>query len=1762
MAPLLDPTKIFFVPDGNSKNFPFLTAGGIPQIDKKVDILVEAHNQVGILTSAGAYRISYRVSNTVGGTVIPERTLAVFNQFPEPDEFSKFNIVYALGSELNKGLYVVTNAGNQAPSATNGLSNAIENAWFTNAKSGANDGAGPLAAGDLARSEVESKYPEGKYTVGVVVDSFNGGSLTREQVVNVRNWRPDTFETKIKAADGVLKKVLRWIWDAAEGVYKKSTPLDVSMGPGTYTIEVTFSEPMVNPTLSIDTFGDVPVTSSEPTDLQKTFSGTFEIGGNSPIQDGLRTVTISAQDLGGDQILQKGPSTESINPATQLARGADGVLAGVGGSDTSVIFNVDRTAPTVQVFDDDFRGVLDGVFTESGEILVGGNDTVEGIAGSGIARISLKKTSTDGEAFDESKDFPEPPSTQSPQEDSVNFPMAGGQLPEGQYLAEVQDQAGNNTELYFEIRAPLLIFSDDQGSGVTRSPTVNVWALGAGTGEGRSIVIHQLRGGSAFREVSLAAGQLDISIPADTPGIVLKDGDKWYVGAIDASRREVVSRHLYIDRTLPALSLLQADTGDEGVIGPLRGDQTGHFYWLNNILTDGFIKGIEFIPTDEEGGIARLKIERIGPEAEVYWNQTYNPGTRGEVFSIAALKDCPAVGDAACEGSYLATLSDHTDLTTKVAFKVDSAPPRIQDLKLLIGADLAMGLEGRYTDAGSGVYDVTVTSGPPLPQLRRDQPRPDGPADTTIIKPLLSAEGNAVADNVNLFISARDASGNTHDRTVVGFNRHVQHGQPVIQGMTKENVWYPFGGLTAPEESLGSILREFHSVNSPVPGNIRVFVRSKPRTSPAGDAVVEYEGGGDVPATLVYAASTNEEGVFSVTNACTDCPMSLGPRAEIMYQASGLPSQPNYDFTMLFATAAITYPSISLLSGLNVKTTLSGVEVEFADVAPGPENRIGIINGLVTLPPAGYRLLPGGIKPFDVFTNASYTGEVKVTVLPHVLGSPFPSSGLARLFHMENGVWVDRTTSYSLERGLTATQSSVSPFGVFISTSILPPDSVPPSTTLSFSGGSVGAEGAAGIISAKAPPELSATDDDSGVDKIYFAVDPSSGLVTGGLSSGTAPLFSVYQGRVPLSPGRHTVSYGAVDLGGNFEVLKTTDVLVDATAPQAVLVSSGAAYVIDAVDPVVDGFASGVDKIQYLIDADPETCDGVATDTAAPRGTCANLFYEGPFALSVGTHTVLFVVNDAVGNGEEAVFSSYVVVAAPAPPVVLIPSTGPIGVPFTISGSSFGAYEGSSTRVKFGIAVAPLSVWNDATITGTIPGLSTGVYAVTIERQSGSTVTAVSAGNFVVTDLSSATLNVSSGPIGAPFTFVGFGFGPYAGTLSRVLVDGATAPLSVWNNTTISGTIPSVSSGAKTIVIQREAGSVLSTSVDFDFEVLTDDASAPVLSLAPPDGSTVTTASPLIVASYFDLGRGIDAASVRLSLDGLDVSAQAVVTASSASYVPAPLSQGLHTIAAQVADLGGNSASSTATFLVDSLPPATTLLLNGLASSTTNLVVVSTDAFGFSAADSGTGVHETRFSIDGAADAVFLTPFSLAAGTHTLAFRSLDRVGHAEAVQTVSVSVSPYDDTAPITSLAVLGGRQFAGPNAASFYASSDTRFGLPAVDPLVDGVASGLALTQYQDNGGAFQVFASAFGLPEGAHLLAFQSRDNVQNLEVLRSTTALIDTTAPVSSATVASPRFVTADGTIYITPATSITLSADDPSLPTGQPGSGASRIEVAI
>jgi sugar lactone lactonase YvrE len=311
--------------------------------------------------------------------------------------------------------------------------------------------------------------------------------------------------------------------------------------------------------------------------------------------------------------------------------------------------------------------------------------------------------------------------------------------------------------------------------------------------------------------------------------------------------------------------------------------------------------------------------------------------------------------------------------------------------------------------------------------------------------------------------------------------------------------------------------------------------------------------------------------------------------------------------------------------------------------------------------------------------------------------------------------------------------------------------------------------------------------------------------------------FSVYTGSFTIATeGLHTIEYYSLDLIGNTEVIRSTQVAVDLTPPITTLsavgistytnsqgtliVSTDTSLSLSAIDPISNGVASGFDQIFYTVDQDlfSDECFNTSYVPGATPGTCANPDYAGAFTLSPGTHTVYYFSEDNVTN-QELENVQNVVVAAPSA-LAVTPSTGPIGIPFTITGSGFGTYNGSNTRVRFGSVVAPLSVWNDTTISGSVPGLSTGTYPVFIEVQSGANLTDTGAGLFTVFLPSVTALSPTSGPIGTPFTLTGSHFGSYNGAATQVLIGGTTAALSVWNDTQISGSVPGLALGAYPVI--------------------------------------------------------------------------------------------------------------------------------------------------------------------------------------------------------------------------------------------------------------------------------------------------------------------------------------------------------------------------
>ncbi|MBI2386860.1 MAG: Ig-like domain repeat protein [Elusimicrobia bacterium] len=281
-------------------------------------------------------------------------------------------------------------------------------------------------------------------------------------------------------------------------------------------------------------------------------------------------------------------------------------------------------------------------------------------------------------------------------------------------------------------------------------------------------------------------------------------------------------------------------------------------------------------------------------------------------------------------------------------------------------------------------------------------------------------------------------------------------------------------------------------------------------------------------------------------------------------------------------------------------------------------------------------------------------------------------------------------------------------------------------------------------------------------------------------------------------------------------------------------------------------------------------------------------------------------------------------------------------------------------------------------------------------------------------------------------------------------------------------------------------------------------------SLSIVDRSTITTAAPVVVATYVDSGRGVDVSSVRLTLDGVDVTTQAVVSASSATFAPA-LAQGAHVVAISLVDLAGNEASASARFFVDSLPPVTTLQVDGLAASTTALVIVSTNSLGFASADAGTGVAQTAYSLDGGASTVYGSPFSLAAGAHSLTYYSIDAAGNAESPRNAAINVLLYDATPPSVAVTPAAGSTVttATPRIEAAYSDVGRGVDFSSVRLSLDG----LDVTPLAAINASSAVFVPSSALSQATHTIVVQVSDLAGNQSASAST-FLVDSLAPVTT------------------------------------------------
>ena len=316
------------------------------------------------------------------------------------------------------------------------------------------------------------------------------------------------------------------------------------------------------------------------------------------------------------------------------------------------------------------------------------------------------------------------------------------------------------------------------------------------------------------------------------------------------------------------------------------------------------------------------------------------------------------------------------------------------------------------------------------------------------------------------------------------------------------------------------------------------------------------------------------------------------------------------------------------------------------------------------------------------------------------------------------------------------------------------------------------------------------------------------------------------------------------------------------------------------------------------------------------------------------------------------------------------------------------------------------------------------------------------------------------------------------------------------------------------ISVRDAAGNPAQTSTSF-----TIDTTAPDIAiLIPADGSLLATTTPTISGSLEDVTSGVDADSVHISVDGVDLTSQATITQTTfETLVVDTLGDGGHTITIEVADVAGNSAVQTSGFTTDTIAP----VISNLTPANMSTIMANVPTISAAFADSGSGIDIASAQI--LVDNVNVTPqatvtetgFSYTPtvpfnnGYHTVAVTIADVADNtAQAAYSFNVLVDFVPPT--ISNITPENGSLLttATPTLSAAFSDNLTCVAPASAEILLDGVE---VPNQANLTAGGFS-FAPA-ALNDGPHLVAISVRDNQGN-QAQALVNFTIDTVAPTIS------------------------------------------------
>lgn len=230
-----------------------------------------------------------------------------------------------------------------------------------------------------------------------------------------------------------------------------------------------------------------------------------------------------------------------------------------------------------------------------------------------------------------------------------------------------------------------------------------------------------------------------------------------------------------------------------------------------------------------------------------------------------------------------------------------------------------------------------------------------------------------------------------------------------------------------------------------------------------------------------------------------------------------------------------------------------------------------------------------------------------------------------------------------------------------------------------------------------------------------------------------------------------------------------------------------------------------------------------------------------PVPAGAGSGPVTVTVDGQTSNG-----LTFTVIPTPTL-TALSPTSGASGATVTLTGTNFGAAQGSSVVLFNGTAAVP-AAWSASSITTAVPpGASTGPVTVTVQGQVSNAMSFT-----VIPSPTLTAITPNIGPAGTVVTVTGTNFGSTQGG-STVQFNGTSATPSAWSATSITVPVPT---GATSGPVTVNVGGQLSNGLPF---VVGQPTTTTVSITDPFPGTTFNAPSSLsISASVVASGPSID----------------------------------------------------------------------------------------------------------------------------------------------------------------------------------------------------------------------------------------------------------------------------------------------------------------